>query len=560
MSKVSKLFLSVFFLLTFYFPLTAFSVAAAEFSNPIVKTADAGCAAENLRAERFSAEISQDERVRLCAAVEKITNKLNATNWSPELSAELKNIWQVFSTETVILRPMPNGTSSRVAAMAEPFPAGSTDGKFDACVYVRPEKSQTDAFFQLLLHELRHVLDFHDTWKNRTAINSLEVERRAYLLMSKLTEETPEKENFSGVPKFWKESWRKRSAAEISLKRERTIQKFLRKSKFYQTFAQDQSKQTLDFSYLNNTASSNNSAESKSQQFASTYRKKDDIRLPDRPLLPSTAAVISQNIQESNFNLEKPQNPRDAQEILRVALSNEKKLYYGMNNFVYDQKLAFQCWRKGKISASFSETNTVARTERGQALLKPVSLQTATPSKPCALDDRSLSTDFTETFWASPALEKMPIKFVGFYEIEGKTLARYTVFQPDAQLFAALEQQYPLIKPFRVFVGTIFVSPEDGQIVRFWGTSFPEETVTGKNSQKVWGSYSVTALRQKLNIDTGLWVTVHISTVAVANVRGNFQPFSYTVKMENYRQTTSDVIILDDDDVADNSSSSQSAK
>jgi hypothetical protein len=203
---------------------------------------------------------------------------------------------------------------------------------------------------------------------------------------------------------------------------------------------------------------------------------------------------------------------------------------------------------------SFSENNTVARSVAGNALLQPVSFQTPvsnSPNSPCTLDNQSLKTDFTETFWASPALEKMPIRFAGFVEIDGQILARYTVLQPGEKLFNELANQYSSIKPFRVFVGTIFVSPTDGQIVKFWGTSFPEDTVTGNSgNEKVWGSYSVTALRQKLNIDKGLWVTVHIGTVAVANIKGSSRPFSYTVNFENYRQSKTDVRVLDDEPFA----------
>ncbi|HLM60591.1 MAG TPA: hypothetical protein VK308_07305, partial [Pyrinomonadaceae bacterium] len=212
--------------------------------------------------------------------------------------------------------------------------------------------------------------------------------------------------------------------------------------------------------------------------------------------------------------------------------------------FVYDQKVNFQCLSKGKVSASFNENNTIARSRTGNTMVK----LTAAPAAvlPCVLNYKDLQTDFTNTFWASPALEKMPMYFSGFYEVDGKTLAHYTVLQPDERLFKELANQYPHIRPFRVPVGTIYVSPEDGQIVRFAGTSFPEENVTGAYSQKVRATYWVKAVRQKLNINNGLWVTVHVGTVAVANVQGKFHPFNYTVKFENYRQGTTDVKILDD--------------
>lgn len=513
---------------------------AVAFANPITNTPGAGCSANNLRAERFSADVGANEREKICRAIDKIADKLNANIWSPALSAELQSIWRVFSTEPVSLRSMPAGTPSQMLAMAEPFPDRTNANIFTAAVYVRPEKTDDAAFFQIMLHELRHVYDFQQTWRDQTTLDSMEIERRAYLLVSKLAQETPEKENFSGISKLWKESWRNRSEAEISLKREKAIQKYLRGKKFYRDIANDPNRQKLDFSYLK-TAS-----KSAARQFIGEYDKSEGERLPNRQVLPQPDSLMPQNIHETDLNLEKPKNPRDDKEILRVALSNEKKLYYGMSNFVYDQKLAFQCLKEGKISASFAENHTVARSDNGDALFK---LTAAPAVMPCVLNYRDLETDFTNTFWASPALEKMPIYFSGFREIDGITLAQYTVLQPDERLFTELANQYPQIRPFRVPVGTIYVSPEDGQIVRFSGTSFPEETVTGDYARKVRCTYLVQAVRQKLNIEKGLWVTVHVGTVAVANISGKIHPFNYTVNFENYRQSETDVKILDDEEV-----------
>lgn len=536
------------------------------FANPVIKIAGAACAADNLRAERFAADLTVGERVRICQALDAVTNKLNRTAWSPELFAELKSVWQTFSAEAVTLRPMPHGTSSRILAMAEPFPADSRNGgNFTAAVYVRAEKSDNTSFFPILFHELRHVLDFYETWKNKTAVSSMEIERRAYLLMGKLTRETPEKEKFAGVPKFWKESWRSRSEAEIAEKREAAIQKYLRGKKLYRDLANDPTRRTLDFSYLKTATESNGqklipvdnkiivSANNKVavpvDNKIAAYNEKEGERLPNQLPLPPTATILAQNVQQTSLDLEKPRNPRDEKEILRAALNNEKKLYYGMSNFVYDQNIDFQCLKKGRVSASFSENTTVARTDDGDALFN---LSNAPSALPCVLNYDNLKTDFTDTFWASPALEKMPIYFSGFSEVDGKTLAVYTVLQPDAKRFAELADEYPHIRPFRVIVGTIYVSPEDGQIVRFAGTSFPEENVTGNYAQKVRCTYLVKAARQKLNIEGGLWVTVHVGTVAVASVQGKVQPFNYTVKFENYRQSETDVKILDDEAVAGN--------
>lgn len=519
------------------FSLFAQKSSATSFHNPLHEMKESGCKEQNLLNKHLSGELSADERLKICRAIDKIVVKLNSKVWSPELAKELKNIWQVFSAENVVLLPMPRKISSRIMALAEPFPSGRVGSKFEATVYIRPEKSDGDSFFLVLLHELRHVYDFQRAWQTKLSLDSLEVERRAFLLMSRLTEESGF--SSSGVPNFWKDSWRSLPASEIAAKRVEAVDKYLRKNKFYRRLADSPNHLALDFSYQENKLK-----EEKSFDWISGKEE----RLPVRPAFPSTTAILPQNIREVEFQIEKPKNQRDENEILRVALRNEKRLYFGMSNFVYDRKLEFQCWQKGKISASLTEATKVAHTTEGQTLLQIA----ATPLDiPCVVDSRNLKTDFEETFRVSPALEKMPIKFVGFVEEEGRKLARYTVFEPNARLFSQMAAEYPHIKPFRVFVGTIFVSPEDGQIVRFWGTSYPEEIITGRNrqsdTQKVGGSYSVTAKRQKLDVDGGLWVTVWIGTAAVAQLGGNSKPFSYTVKFENYRQSQTDVKILEEE-------------
>jgi hypothetical protein len=542
-----KVFLRLLFLLTISAVFISAQSTPKSFRNPVLKAQESGCVANNLRPERFKAEITTDERIKLCLAINKISFKLNSTGWSPQLNYELKGIWDVFSNEDVSLRLMPKGASSRILAQAEPFPSGVVVNEFEADIYIRPERIDDNSFFQVFMHELRHIYDFYRTWDNKTTLNSLEVERRAFLLMGKISQEIPE--NVFGIPKFWKESWRALSREEITAKREAAVNKYLQDSRFYQRLAENSKKSPLDFSSQATRLQTDN------RQLTNVAQKSNTLseRRPDTSWLLQPTGVLPQNVREASFNLTKPQNSRDEKEILRIALQNEKKLYYGMSNFIYDQKLEFQCWQKGKISASFSENNTVARSENGNTLFQNTS---APLTSPCTLDSRNLQTDFSETFWVSPALEKMPIEFTGFVEVGGLTLARYTVHQPDTRLFNELAKEYQFIKPFRVFVGTIFVSPQDGQIVRFWGTSFPENTVTGgnSNSQKVWGTYSVTALRQKLNIDGGLWVTVYVSTVAIAEIAGSSRPFSYSVKFENYRQSKTDVKIFDDDDTALNSS------
>lgn len=522
--------------------LLSFSTSKAAvkgFANPVLKTAGSICASDNLQNTKFAPEISQSERLKICKALNNFSVKLSSTQWSPAMAEELSNIWRVFSSEKVIIRPMPANASSRVLALAEPFSSGIIGNKFEASIFIRPNKCEDDSFFLIFFHELRHVYDFHESWLNKQKLSAIELERRAFRLMGKISRETPEKENFLLLPKLWKDSWRNLPEVEISEKIEMSVEKYLQKKDLYRKLSE--SNQFLDFSFLQA------STDRQTSPMQTAQTKNGGEKLPAPPALPKTNGIIPQNIQDSELNMEKPKNPRDEKEILRAALANEKRLYYGMSNFVYDQKLKLECWKKGKPTSFFTTEKTIARTEKGNALIQPISAPAKDVLLPCAVNYRNLEIDFTETFWASPALEKMPIKFVGFVQEDGKRLARYTVFRPDEKLYRQLAAEYPAINPFRIFVGTIYVSPEEGQIVKFWGGSFPENGVTGNSSSNIYGCYRVTTVRQKINVGGGIWMTVFIGASAMSQIEKNPTPFSYTVSFENFRQSQTDVQILDDE-------------
>lgn len=538
----NSIILRVIFSLILLLSFSTITADAKGFANPVLKTAESVCLSDNLQNTKFAPEIGQTDRLKICKALNNVSVKLSSTRWSPALTGELLSIWRVFSSEKVIIRPMPANTSSRVLALAEPFSSGIIGNKFEASIFVRPNKCEDDSFFLIFFHELRHVYDFYESWTNRQKLGAIELERRAFRLMGKISRETPEKENFLSLPKFWKDSWRHLPEIKILQNIETAVENYLQRKKFYRQLGE--SNRFLDFSFLQNTTD----RQTAPAQTAKT--KNGGEKLPVPPTLPKTSAIIPQNIQDAELNMEKPKNPRDEKEILRVALANEKRLYYGMSNFVYDQKLKLECWKKGKPTSFFTTEKTIARTEKGNALLQLISAPAKDMPLPCAVNYRNLEIDFTETFWASPALEKMPIKFVGFVQEDGKTLARYTVFRPDEKLYRQLSAEYPAINPFRIFVGTIFVSPNEGQIVKFWGGSFPENGITGNSSANIYGCYRVTTVRQKINVGGGIWMTVFIGASAMSQIEKNPTPFSYTVSFENFRQSQTDVQVLDDETAA----------
>lgn len=511
----------------------------ASFTNPAVLSFGDGCVGDNLNSNRFSAEISGDERIKYCEALERVSGELNSHEWSPTLQAELHEIWNVFLEKDVVIRRMKKGVSSRVMAAAEAFTKKSGSG-FNASLYIRAESATADSFFLVAMHELKHVNDYYHVWKKRSSITELDLEKRAFTIMGKIARETESKESFWRLPKVWDDKWSGLSDARIASNTDKNIERFMKKSRFYKHLVKNPNKFVYGYAVNSLTHAETRKVE-----------QGKSGRLPYLVKAQSSANEIEQNVQEISFKLSRARDSKNAGELLAAALSNEKKLHYEMDNFVYDQDLDLKCWKKQRVSESFSHRKQIARTKQGEALSKREKItfqskKNKTKSPSCVLDASSINSDATETFWSAPYLDEMPVKFNYFTELDGVKVARYTVYKPSPAKFAQIAARYPHIHSFRVFFGTIFISVEDSQIIKFWGSSFPEVKTTGHNADGALASYNATAIREKLT--SGIWVTTLLNTVAVANKKEKMKPFSYVVKYENYRQGTSEVLILDVDE------------
>jgi hypothetical protein len=458
------------------------------------------------------------------------------------LNSELKRIWNVFQSDNVIIRPMKKGVTKRIAAAAEAFLPGGSNGKFTASLYVRPESAGKDSFFLVAMHELQHIYDYHQLWRDKSAITQAEMERRGFRIMGRIASETVEKESFFRLPKLWDKDWSNLSLKEVEKQRERNITSYMAKSRFYKHLIANPNKFMIGYERTNSTVHSPN---------PDKIKRTKSGRLPYLVSVRNPKFEAPQKVEELPFVVQKAIDPTNSQQLLETALKNEKNLYYGMDSFVYDQSLNLQCWKKDNVIASLINSMQIARTSRGQSLKNGESTIFSDEKRmpKCIVDLSSIKTDATETFWSAPYLADMKVKFDYFSELDGKKVARFTVHKPSAAEFEKIAVKYPFVKPFRVFYGTIFVSTEDAQIIKFWGGSYPESKTTGQNSSEVLASYNATAVRQKLT--SGIWVTTKIDTVAVANRKGKMRPFSYVVNYENYRQTETDMMILDDDEVVE---------
>lgn len=518
-----------------------FTGSIKAFPNPLLSDANKSCRPENLNTVRFDKQMSANQRMLICETLQEISVKLNS-NWSPALKSEMQQIWQVFIRENIKILLMEENVSSNIRAMTEAL-TGNTNGRgFNANLYLKPDRAGDKSFFSIFMHELRHVFDLYMLWKNKTNITQAELEKRAFRIVGKINQESPDNDRFSRLPTFWEDSWKNLPPNEIERKRDEKIEKFMRSTSAYRQLLANPEKYPVG--YLSNQSVMENEATDPIAR--ETYGE----QLPNRLKIRQTKNEIPQEVKETSFRMEKAVNPKDPDELLRAALINEKNLYHKMDNFVYDQNLQLQCLKKQKVIENYELNRSIARTQNGEALSENERISSVSSKSPglpsCVLDFETIKTDATETFWAAPYLDQMQIRFSSFTVMDGIPVARYTVFEPSQQKFNQIAARYPNIRPFRAFIGTIFVSVEDSQIIRFWGTSFPESKATGYQSPRTYGSYSATAIRQKLV--SGIWVTTLLNTVAVAHEKDKLKPFSYVVKYQNYRQGTTDVTILDDEE------------
>ncbi|MFV0388664.1 MAG: hypothetical protein ACK5NT_07905 [Pyrinomonadaceae bacterium] len=513
------------------------------FTNPALFGIDSGCFNSNINKKRFSDDISLSQEIGFCQDLQRVANQLNGTNWSPELRKELMSIWSVFINENVTIKPMKSDVSNRIVASAEAFVPSGTNGNFSANLYLREGAAQNDEFLLVAMHELRHIYDFYVVWKSQQGISQAELEMRGFRIMSRIARETNAHESFSRLPKLWDDDWVKLPENEIARIVDERIENYMRKSQFYQNLIEN----PQNYFVGKRTETRSERITSRGNLNVEKVSTKSG-RLPYLVRSKNTYVPVKQEVNEIQFEIARATSVENSAELLQAAIKNEKSLYFKMDNFVYDQSLELKCWKKGSVSETLKLSSQMARTTEGEILADNVKQNYEGKEKQgkpsCVQDIAQIKADASDTFWAAPYLDELNVKFDYFTDLDGLRVARYTVEKPNEETIRRLEKKYRHIQPFRIFYGSIFVSVTDAQIVKFWGSTFPESNTTGQLKKGVLASYNATAIREKLT--SGLWVTVSLNTVAVANLKGKQKPFSYVVDYRNYRQATSDVVILDD--------------
>lgn len=207
--------------------------------NPLLIDQNKGCQSENLNQLRFSMELETSRKIKICQSVVQVLSRINQGVWSTNLKSELVEIWTIYSQNNVYFARMPVKESSDILAMTESFSTEKDNEQYFACIYLNKKVEEKKWFYQVFLHEIKHVFDFYYSWSKGKNISEIELERRAFRLMSQLDEETPKKIRHSKIPQLWKDKWKKLARPQIEFNREEAITNYLRKSSFYKNFLEN---------------------------------------------------------------------------------------------------------------------------------------------------------------------------------------------------------------------------------------------------------------------------------------------------------------------------------
>ncbi len=235
MFTVPRVFLTLVF---FLFGFQIISAAGAFGGNPLLIDRNSGCRVANLDRKRFSADLDSKRQLAICQGIEEVLGRLNNGKWSAQLNADLSEIWATFAQKDVFFAKMPAGTPPEMLAMTESFPPGKSLYVFSACIFLKTDVEDKKWFYHVFLHELRHVYDFRQLSDKGVNLPNVELERRAFWLLSVVDEETPEAIRYSKVPQLWKDKWKELEPNLREFKRDEAIANFLKKAKFYKDLPQ----------------------------------------------------------------------------------------------------------------------------------------------------------------------------------------------------------------------------------------------------------------------------------------------------------------------------------
>lgn len=208
------------------------NAAAKAFTNPTKLDQTAKCSIENLDAARFSIKFTDKDKVKVCEGMDSFINhtRLAAGSASPQLSERMKTVWNTFVETKTRFVPLPKEQENLMFAASSASARGNV---YRAAVYVSAQKADSELFFYIFWHELKHVHDIKQAWEKRGRIPNYNLEFDGFYFASELAEAYRPKNWNPRHSGFWRDEWKNLSAQEKHVLRTKAIDDFMNKNPVY---------------------------------------------------------------------------------------------------------------------------------------------------------------------------------------------------------------------------------------------------------------------------------------------------------------------------------------
>lgn len=202
------------------------------FTNPTKLDQTAKCSPENLDAARFSNKFADKDKIKVCEGMELFINhsRLAANNAALAVSDQMRDVWETFVETKTRFMPLPKEQENAMFAAASAFPSGDL---YRAAVYVSAQKADSELFFYIFWHELKHVYDIKQTWEKHGRIPNYNLEFNGFYFASELAEAYRPKEWDARQSGFWRDEWKNLSADQKRTLRTKAIDDFMNSSPVY---------------------------------------------------------------------------------------------------------------------------------------------------------------------------------------------------------------------------------------------------------------------------------------------------------------------------------------
>jgi hypothetical protein len=218
------------------------------FTNPTKIDQTAKCSPENIDAARFSNKFADKDKIKVCEGMDLFINhsRLAANNASLAVSDQMREVWNTFVESKTRFMPLsPEQERSMFAAAS----ASGNRELYRAAVYVSAKNADSELFFYIFWHELKHVYDIKQTWERHARIPNYNLEFNGFYFASELAEAYRPKNWDPRQSGFWRDEWKNLPAEQKRALRTKAIDDFMNGSPVYAD-TRDRNQAQYDFTHL----------------------------------------------------------------------------------------------------------------------------------------------------------------------------------------------------------------------------------------------------------------------------------------------------------------------